>query len=166
MPPLEIRTFKDSDHAAALRLWQETEGVGVSEADSFAGIQQFLTRNPSLSLVASAEDELVATILCGHDGRRGFIHHLVVAPAHRRRGLAKELVRRCLAALSTQGIAKCHLFVFRENVVGRVFWERLGGEERNALVMVSFPTEEWANQALEPKPTSVTDRAAHAPRQP
>jgi hypothetical protein len=73
--------------------------------------------------------------------------------------LARELVRRCFTTLSAQGITKCHLFVFRENAAGRAFWQRIGGEERNSLVMFSFATEQRANQSPEPTVMSVTPRA-------
>jgi len=135
-----IRNFTFADYHAALRLWEATEGVGLSDADSPRAIQQFLARNPGLGFVASAGGELVGTILCGHDGRRGFIYHLAVHPAHRRRGLGRQLVRRGLAALHEQGIDKCHLFVFRENSQGVAFWHRIGGEERTTLTTFSFVT--------------------------
>src|SRR5258706_298299 len=71
---IEVRTFNASDHAAAFRLWEHSEGVGLSEADSPEGIASFLNRNPGLSFLALDGNQLVGTILCGHDGRRGFIH--------------------------------------------------------------------------------------------
>jgi N-acetylglutamate synthase len=97
-------------------------------------------RNPGLSFVAVDGQVVVATILSGHDGRRGLIHHLAVAPAHRRHGLGRNLVSRSLAALRHDGIEKCHLLVFRENASGRAFWNRIGAEERAALTIFSLPT--------------------------
>jgi ribosomal protein S18 acetylase RimI-like enzyme len=145
----EIRSFEIADYPAALRLWKATEGVGLSESDSLQGITQFLTRNPGLSLVAVAGDQLVATILCGHDGRRGLIHHLVVHPSHRGHGLGKQLVRLALAKLHDQDINKCHLLVYRDNPAGRVFWHRIGGEERTSLTIFSFSTHECGQPSSE-----------------
>ncbi|HEY0462931.1 MAG TPA: GNAT family N-acetyltransferase [Polyangiaceae bacterium] len=137
---LEIRVFAPEDHAQARALWESTEGVGLSDADSFQNVRRFLERNPGLSFVASDSQALVATILCGHDGRRGLIHHLAVAPAHQRKGLGRALVRRALAALQQEGIQKCHLLVFHENLAGRAFWERIGAEERTSLGIFSLVT--------------------------
>ncbi|HVY25475.1 MAG TPA: GNAT family N-acetyltransferase [Polyangiaceae bacterium] len=137
---LDIRVFQSEDHAQARALWDSTDGVGVSDADSFENVQRFLKRNPGLSFVAKEGDILVATILCGHDGRRGLIHHLAVASSHRRRGLGRELVRRGIAALRDEGIQKCHLLVFRHNVEGKAFWQRVGAEERTSIGIFSLFT--------------------------
>jgi len=137
---LDIRAFEAADHAGAHALWASTEGVGLSDADSLENVRRFLQRNPGLSLVATDAGVLVATILCGHDGRRGLIHHLAVASSHRRRGLGRELVQRALAALRQEGIQKCHLLVFRENVWGRAFWNSIGAEERTTLGIFSLLT--------------------------
>jgi N-acetylglutamate synthase len=136
----DIRAFQPEHQAQALALWESTEGVGLSDADSFENIRRFLERNPGLSFVAIEQQAVVATILCGHDGRRGLIHHLAVAPSHRRQGLGRALVAQALAALRRCGIQKCHLLVFRDNAPGRAFWERLGAEERTTLSTYSMQT--------------------------
>jgi ribosomal protein S18 acetylase RimI-like enzyme len=135
-----IRVFELDDYDRALRLWESTEGVGLSSADSAESIARFLGRNPGLSFVAVDEHAVVATILCGHDGRRGLIHHLAVASSHRRQGLGRALVSRALSALRAVHIQKCHLLVFRENAAGLAFWRRMGADERFALTTFSLPT--------------------------
>jgi putative acetyltransferase len=69
---------------------------------------------------------LVGAILCGHDGRRGAIHHLAVAPAYRRRGVGSDLLEYCLRRLREAEIPRCNLFLYDDNEVGRRFWERHG----------------------------------------
>lgn len=135
-----IAPFLPSDHAAAYALWQRTPGVGLSDADSPEAIAAFLARNPGLSFVACERGDLVGTILCGHDGRRGLIHHLVVSPAQRRQGLGRALLGRALAGLRTAGIGKCHLMVFRTNAEGAAFWRRVGATERVELALFSLAT--------------------------
>jgi ribosomal protein S18 acetylase RimI-like enzyme len=137
---VEIRHFQPADYPEARRLWEATEGVGLSDADSADAIFRFLAHNPSLSFVAIEGSALAGTILCGHDGRRGLIHHLVVSPACRRQGLGRALVGRALAALADANIQKCHLLVFRDNASGRAFWEALGAEERVTLATYSMTT--------------------------
>ena len=113
----EIREMTAADHTAVRALWRRAEGVGLSDADTPSGVARFLTRNPGHSLVALDGEPLVAAVLCGHDGRRGYVHHLAVDPACRRRGIARELLTRCLAQLRESGIRKCHIFVMAENAV-------------------------------------------------
>src|SRR5262245_47853322 len=110
-----IQEMSIEHYEAVLNLWQAAEGVGLSDADSYEGIARFLDRNPGLSYVAYVGETLAGAILSGHDGRRGYIHHLAVDPAYRRQGLGQALVEHCLAALAQAGIDKCHLFVFKQN---------------------------------------------------
>ncbi|TLN13669.1 N-acetyltransferase, partial [bacterium] len=76
---IEYRPMTIDDYDEIIELWKTTEGVGLSDADSRRGINLFLQRNPNLSVVARDEDKLVGAVLCGHDGRRGYLHHLAVA---------------------------------------------------------------------------------------
>lgn len=132
-----VRPMSLEDYAAVQDVWSSSAGVGLSEADSREGIAAFLVRNPGLSFVATENQRVVGAVLCGHDGRRGYIHHLAVASAYRRQGIAHLLVKRCLAALSETGIGKCHLFVFRENRDALTFWQETGWTERTDLYVFS-----------------------------
>jgi ribosomal protein S18 acetylase RimI-like enzyme len=145
MPLPEIRPFVAADHAAARALWQRTPGVGLSDADEAPAIEAFLRRNPGLSHVALQGGQLVGTILCGHDGRRGLIHHLVTAPDHRRQGLGRALLHQGLRGLQEAGIDKCHLMVFRDNAEGLAFWRRVGAQERIELGLYSMLTRSAEN---------------------
>src|SRR5689334_22440590 len=99
-----IEPMSIDDFDEVLHRWQATEGMSLMESDSRDAIAQYLARNPDLSLVARKGKELVGTVLCGHDGRRGYLYHLAVARAHRKSGLGKTLVERCLARLEELGI--------------------------------------------------------------
>lgn len=138
---LRILPFGPGHYDDARELWLSTRGVGLSSADGRAEIGRFLARNPGLSLVAFVGGRLVATILVGHDGRRGLIHHLAVAEADRRQGLARRLVRLALRGLNTAGIAKCHVMAFEDNAGGRAFWVAVGAEHRDDLRLYSLATD-------------------------
>lgn len=81
---------------------------------------------------------IAGVILCGHDGRRGYLYHLAVAREHRRQGLAAELVRRCVAALGAAGIERCLVRVQEDNPGARGFWSAVGGRLREDLVTFSI----------------------------
>ncbi len=137
--PLPIRSFEPGHFDAALALWQRTPGVGLSASDEQPAIERFLRRNPGLSFVAMDGEQLVGTVLVGHDGRRGLIHHLVVDTGHRRRGLARALLDTGLSALRLQGVDRAHLLVFRTNADGLAFWRRVA-MERTEIALFSVET--------------------------
>ena len=116
------------DYQPVLELWRSVEGVGLheEESDSPEGIARYLAHNPGMSFVARIDGQIVGAVLCGHDGRRGYLNHLAVAASHRRKGIATVLIGRCLRALGREGIAKCNLFVFAANEPATAFWRRLG----------------------------------------
>ena len=137
---MSLRAFGLDDIPAARALWQATPGVGLSAADEPAALAAFLARNPGTIFLAESGGSLIGTILVGHDGRRGLIHHLAVATDQRRTGLGRALVEAGLAALHDRGIDKCHLMVFADNAGGAAFWSGIGAIRRDELVLYSLPT--------------------------
>lgn len=137
---MTLRPFLATDIPSARALWQATPGVGLSAADAPDALEAFLARNPGTSFVAESAGCLSGTILVGHDGRRGLIHHLAVATDQRRTGLGRALVEAGLAALHAQGIGKCHLMVFADNAEGAAFWTAIGATRRAELDLYSLPT--------------------------
>ena len=132
-----IRPMTITDFDAVRALWASCEGVGLNDADRPEALSAYLERNPGMSFVAQRDDVIVGAVLCGHDGRRGYLNHLAVSPAHRHQGLAHDLVDNCLAALQKAGIGKCHLFIFNSNQDGRNFWRQIGWELREDLAVAS-----------------------------
>lgn len=129
-----IRSLSIADYAAAIELWRKTEGIGLNDADTEAGVRAFLERNPGMSAVAVAESgALVGAVLCGHDGRRGYLHHLAVDRAHRNQGIAARLVARCLERLAAERILKCNVFLYSDNRAGAAFWQHMGFLPRSDL---------------------------------
>jgi N-acetylglutamate synthase len=126
-----------ADYAEVIDLWGRTEGIGLSQADEPERIASYLERNPGMSFTARDDELLVGAILAGHDGRRGFLHHLAVRDDRRGQGIGRALVERSLAALRLVGIEKCHLFVFHDNSKGIAFWRKIGWKERIEIVLMS-----------------------------
>ena len=116
--------IEDYDHV--LQLWQDTEGIVLSETDAREPLKRYLDRNPGMSFVAHHRTESVGTVLCGHDGRRGYLHHLAVDKRYRHHGIGTALVQACLSALSKEGIVKCNIFLLEKNDAAIDFWEGNG----------------------------------------
>ena len=121
------------DYSAVMELMQSTPGMRIREADSRAATQRYLERNPGLSFVAEENQRIQGCAMSGHDGRRGYLQHVVVRTEERKRGLATGLVEACLAALEAQGIEKVHLDVMAGNDVALEYWTRRGWVRRDDL---------------------------------
>ena len=131
---MEIRRMRPGDYDRVYALWMSCKNMGFNDLDdSREGIEKYLNRNPGTCFVAEEGGALMGVILSGHDGRRGFIHHMAVAEAYRRRGVGKALVERALAALRAEGIHKVALVAFKYNQAGNDFWERMGFTVRDDL---------------------------------
>jgi ribosomal protein S18 acetylase RimI-like enzyme len=134
----QVRPMGEFDVDATIRLWAACEGLGSGPGDDPASLSRFLRRNPDLSCVAVDDSELVGALLCGHDGRRGFMYRLAVHPDHRRRGLARMLVEAGLRLLAQADIPRAMVFVLADNTEALTFWEAVGAEARPELRILSL----------------------------
>lgn len=139
---MEIREFTPADCWKAIELWQVSEGIGLSAADEPQRLTAYLNRNPGMSFTAWDGENLVGAVLCGHDGRRGYLHHLAVDKTYRGRGIGRRLAETCHAALLAAGIDKVHIFVYRDNDSALKFWQEVGYLPRVELELLSYTLNE------------------------
>ena len=139
-----IRTMTIEDYSGLHDLWMTIKGFGIrSIDDSRIGVERFLKRNPTTSVVAVAEDgSIVGGILCGHDGRRGCLYHVCVHTDYRRHGIGKAMVVFCMNALKEEQINKVSLIAFTQNDIGNAFWNRIGWTKREDLNYYDFTLNE------------------------
>jgi ribosomal protein S18 acetylase RimI-like enzyme len=140
-----IREMSIDDYDAVRALWEATPGVSVRDADSHASIARYLVRNPGLSVVAIADDVVIGCAMAGHDGRRGYLQHVVVLPTFRRRGIANAMVEHILSALEALDIRKSHLEVLCTNTDGATYWEGRGWQRRDDIARYSIIRNAAAN---------------------
>lgn len=109
------------DYQNLFYLWKNTPNMGLrSLDDSKEGIALFLRRNPDTNFVMYKGDKLAGAILCGHDGRRGYIYHTVVLPEYRRQGIASLLVESAVNALKEESITRVCLNVMETKMYKKV----------------------------------------------
>ncbi len=142
MTRIRISPMTMTDHPEAMDLWRRTPGIGLSAADGPEAMRAYLLRNPGLSQCARNGEALVGTVLAGHDGRRGYLHHLCVDEGFRGRGVGRQLVSSALDALAAEGMDKVHAFLFADNGEGRKFWESVGWSWRTDIGVVSRTIKE------------------------
>ena len=110
--------------------------------DSRIGVERFLRRNPTTSVVALEDGKIVGSILCGHDGRRGCLYHVCVHRDYRMRGIGKAMVVFAMNALKAEEISKVSLIAFTKNDIGNAFWNQIGWTKRLDLNYYDFTLNE------------------------
>lgn len=138
-----IRTMQPADYERVYALWLSIKGLGIrSIDDSKEGVLRFLSRNPTTSIVAEADGEIVGAILCGHDGRRGCFYHVCVKEGCRKRGIGKAMAVAAMKALKAEKVNKVCLIAFSDNEGGNEFWKRVGWTFRRDLNYYDFQLNE------------------------
>ena len=139
----KIRVMQESDYEGVYALWTSISGFGIRTLDdSKEGIIKFIRRNPTTSMVAEEDGNIVGAMLCGHDGRRGCFYHVCVEQGHRKQGIGKAMAEEAMKALKEEGISKVSLIAFRSNEVGNRFWQSLGWTFREDLNYYDFTLNE------------------------
>jgi ribosomal protein S18 acetylase RimI-like enzyme len=130
---LAIAPIDDDDIASVVALWQRC-GLTRPWNDPTGDIA-FARRGPnSAVLVGRHGGTLVATVMVGHDGHRGWFYYLGVDPALQGKGFGRAMTQAAEAWLTARGIAKAQLMVRADNDRVRAFYEALGyGEQERVL---------------------------------
>jgi ribosomal protein S18 acetylase RimI-like enzyme len=131
------REFVMADYDDAVALWNAVDGIEICEGDSREEIGEYLRRNPGLSRVAEADGKIVGAALCGHDGRRGWIYHLAIAPTHRRQKVGQQLLDSCVDGLRNAGLKRAIILVAADNPAGQQFWLRNGWENIDGAIAMT-----------------------------
>ncbi len=135
---MEIRSMTIEDYDEIFSMWQITSKRALTGADSKENIEKYLIRNEGMSQVAVENGRIVGTVLAGHDGRRGFIHHMAVLPEYRRKHIGHKLAVEAIRKIAADGIEKTHIFCYQDNLTGQNFWTSLGFEKRGDLFVYSI----------------------------
>lgn len=135
MEQIIYRTINENDMETVIHFLSGIQGIHLHEngEDSVEGMISYLARNPELSFLATDNERIVGVIFCGHDGRRGFINHLAVAPDFRHKGVASKLIHLTEERLKNLGIKKEALFVLNENESAMAFYEKTGWQEEKIV---------------------------------
>ena len=120
-----IRVFRSSDEPQVVALW-EACGLIVPWNVPHLDIVRKTAFQPDLFFVAEEADRLVASVMAGYEGHRGWINYLAVDPTCRGRGLGRSLMAFAEERLRTLGCPKINLQVRGSNQQVLAFYERLG----------------------------------------
>jgi ribosomal protein S18 acetylase RimI-like enzyme len=122
---MNIRTFQPADETAVVALWEECK-LTRPWNDPHKDIARKLAVQPELFLVGSLDNEVMASVMAGYEGHRGWMNYLAVAHRHRGRGFGRTLVEHVERLLLERGCPKVGLLVRNSNKEAAEFYRRLG----------------------------------------
>jgi ribosomal protein S18 acetylase RimI-like enzyme len=129
-----IRPFSPADTEPVVALWERC-GLTRPWNDPRRDIDRKLTVQPDLFLVGVRDEAVVASVMAGYDGHRGWVNYLAVDPHHRHQGLAGRLMSEVEATLTALGCPKISLQVRAGNEVALDFYTGLGYEPDHTVVL-------------------------------
>lgn len=135
---MTIREMTIEDYEEVFAMWQTTSKRALSKADEKPQMERYLKHNAGMSQVAVIDGKIVGTVLAGHDGRRGFIHHMAVMPEYRRKRIGHSLAEKAIEKIRAEGIDKTHIFCYQNNETGQSFWKDFGFKKREDVFVYSF----------------------------
>jgi ribosomal protein S18 acetylase RimI-like enzyme len=123
--PMTIRPYSPVDEESVIRLWRRCN-LTRTHNDAHLDIARKMKVNPELFLVGTIDGNVVATVIGGYEGHRGWVNYLGVDPDHQRKGLARQMMTVVEEKIRATGAPKINLQVRADNagVVG--FYEAIG----------------------------------------
>ncbi len=121
--------------------WKECN-INIEPEDEFSHFGKFISNSNGKGFIAFDKNKIIGSVLCGCDGRYGYIHHLAVMPEVRNKGLGKKLVEECIFFLKNDfSISSIAIFVWKNNLNGKGFWEKIGFNNVDGLEVFSLKTK-------------------------
>ena len=122
---LFVRPFEQSDQEAVIELWKRS-GLVVPQNDPAGDIAKKMQVQPELFLVGLLDGRIVATVMAGYEGHRGWINYLAVDSKLRLRGFGRRMMVAAEGKLLRLGCPKINLQVRETNPEAIDFYHRLG----------------------------------------
>ena len=129
---MNIKTYQTDQQQAVINLWLACQLV-VSWNDPVKDIQRKMLVDPDLFLVGEKDGEIVATVMGGYEGHRGWINYLGVSPEHQRKGYARSMMQAVEALIQQKGCPKINLQVRGTNSDVIKFYQAIGYDIENTV---------------------------------
>jgi ribosomal protein S18 acetylase RimI-like enzyme len=127
-----VRTYQEADERAVIALWRRCELV-VPWNDPSSDIQTKMAFQPELFFVGELDGAVVATVMAGYEGHRGWINYLAVSPEHQRQGIGSAMMRTAEQHLHALGCPKINLQVRASNQAVIDFYKQLGFSQEDRI---------------------------------
>lgn len=134
---MDIEKFSIESYDDIINLWRKA-GISVGSTDTKEELERMLQRNPDLFLIGKSDEKVTSVVMGGFDGRRGYIHHLAVDPDYQKRGYGKTMIDELMIKFRKMGVHKVHLFIEKYNKGVVRFFQKMGWDIRDDLIMMSY----------------------------
>jgi len=131
---MRIRPFQEDDKAAVVELWKQCQ-LTRPWNDPQKDIERKLKVQPELFLVGTENAAVVATVMAGYEGHRGWVNYLAVAPAFRGRGFGRALMQHVEQLLVELGCPKLSLLVRAPNAEVLAFYRHIGYAQDDVVAL-------------------------------
>ncbi len=132
---MDIRNYESRDRTAVIALWQVCGLVVPGKNDPEADIDFAVASQDAEVLVGVVDGKIAATAMVGHDGHRGWLYYVAVAPSRQKSGLGREMVEAAEEWLRRRGAPKAQLMIRETNTQVEAFYARLGYATIPRIVM-------------------------------
>lgn len=122
---LIIRKYEEKDEEQVVNLWNQCNLI-VPQNNPHEDIKKKIEFQPNLFFVGTVNDEVIASIMVGYEGHRGWINYMAVLPEYQNKGYGRQLVDKAIAELKKLGCLKVNLQVRENNKDVIEFYENLG----------------------------------------
>jgi ribosomal protein S18 acetylase RimI-like enzyme len=129
---MNIKPYHPDNQQAVINLWQACNLV-VAWNDPVKDIQRKMLVDPDLFLIGELSEDIVATVMGGYEGHRGWINYLAVSPEHQRKGYARAMMQQVEVLILQKGSPKINLQVRSNNIDVIHFYQTIGYDIENAV---------------------------------
>jgi ribosomal protein S18 acetylase RimI-like enzyme len=129
---MKIRAYEENDKNEVISLWRDC-GLVAPQNDPDKDIERKLKVDPDLFLVGLSEGSVVATVMGGYEGHRGWINYLAVKPSAQRKGYGQSIMHAVEALIKKKGCAKINLQVRNTNEAAIEFYSAIGYGNDNVI---------------------------------
>ena len=131
---MQIRAFTPADQDAVIALWHACE-LTRAWNDPAKDMARKMTEQPEMFLVGTLQGQVMASVMAGFDGHRGWVNYLAVSPEHQLQSFARQMMQAVESMLQERGCPKLNLQIRSSNAAVIEFYKRLGYVQDDVVSM-------------------------------
>ena len=129
---MEIREYQESDEKKVIELWFNCNLV-IPGSNPKRDIERKLKVDRDLFLVGKVNGKIIASVMGGYEGHRGWINHLAVDPKYQRRSYGRLIMEAVEGRIKEKGCPRISLQVRSSNKDVIEFYQSIGYTDDNVV---------------------------------